>query len=416
MSKKKDSKQAGKVEKDDWKILIDHEKEDFVGYNLLETKVKITRYRKIKTKDTEQYQLVFDLTPFYPEGGGQVGDIGEIINESEKIAIIDTKKENKLIVHFTDFLPENINTTFTAQVNTYNRMNSTKNHTATHLLHESLRTILGDHVEQKGSLVNPKYLRFDFTHSSKIKKDDLKKIELDVNTKILANIPLDEHNNLSLSEAEKLGAIMLFGEKYEDVVRMIQFDTSKELCGGTHVGATGEIGLFKILSEGSISSGVRRIEAITGIEAINYLNTKEDLVADLRNIIKDKDIKEGVEQLITHNKELEKQIISLKKVNVGNIKQDLLNTVNQVNGVRFIAQEVKMDADDMKNVSFSLREEENLVLVLAAKNDKKALLTIMLTDDIVAKGYNAVVMIKDVAKEIEGSGGGQVFFLYCWGQ
>jgi alanyl-tRNA synthetase len=414
-AQKERSKQAGKVEKGDWEVLLQDEREEFVGYNNLETEVKITRYRKVKTKDGEQFQVVFNLTPFYPEGGGQVGDTGVIENGNESIAIVDTKKENKLIVHFTDELPKDVNASFTAKVNTDDRKASARNHTATHLLHESLRAILGEHVAQKGSLVNPTYLRFDFTHFSKIEKADLQKIEADVNAKILANIALNEHNNLPLKKAEDLGAIMLFGEKYDDVVRMIQFDSSKELCGGTHVNATGEIGLFKILSEGSTSSGIRRIEATTGANALNYLNDKESLLNEIGGLVKNKDLKKGVEQLITTNKTLEKQIATLKKANAGNVKEDLLKAAVLVNGIRFIAQEVEMEAEDMKNVSFQLRKEENLAMVLAAKVGEKALLTVMLTDDVVAKGFNAGAMIRDIAKEIQGGGGGQAFFATAGG-
>ena len=416
MQEQKDrSKKSGKIEKGDWEVLIEDEKEEFVGYTYLETEVKITRYRKVKTKDGQQYQLVFNLTPFYPEGGGQVGDTGVIEFQAEAIAIVDTKKENKLIVHFTDELPKNVNASFVAKVNAVDRKASSRNHTATHLLQESLRTVLGEHVLQKGSLVNPNYLRFDFTHFSKIEKVDLQKIEADVNTKILENINLNEHIDLPLAKAEGMGAIMLFGEKYDDVVRMIQFNSSKELCGGTHVNATGEIGLFKILSEGSTSSGIRRIEATTGICAFAHLNNKEELLNEIAGIVKNKDLKMGVEQLITTNKFLEKQISALKKSNAGNVQEDLLKNAIEVNGVRFIAKEVLMVAEDMKNFSFALRKEKNLVMVLAAKVDKKALLTVMLTDDIVAKGYNAGAMIRVIAKEIEGGGGGQAFFATAGG-
>ena len=416
MKEQKDrSKQAGKIEKGDWTVLIEDEKEEFVGYKNLETEFKITRYREVTSKAGKQYQLVFNLTPFYPEGGGQVGDTGTISSPSESINIVDVKKENKLIVHFSDELPTDVNAKFSAKVNAIERKASARNHTATHLLHESLRTILGEHVAQKGSLVNPSYLRFDFTHFSKIEKADLKKIEAEVNAKILANITLNEHNNLLLKKAEDLGAIMLFGEKYDDVVRMIQFNTSKELCGGTHVNATGEIGLFKILSEGSTSSGIRRIEATTGVNAMVYLNDKESLLNQIASLIKNKDLQKGVEQLITTNKALGKQITNLKKAIAGNVKDDLLSSAVEVNGVRFIAQEVEMEAEDMKNVSFSLRKEENLAMVLAAIVDDKALLTVMLTDDLVAEGMNAGVMIRQIAKEINGGGGGQSFFATAGG-
>jgi len=412
---KERSKQAGRVEKGDWSVLIANESEEFVGYNDLEIEIKITRYRKVISKDGEQYQLVFNITPFYPEGGGQVGDTGVIESSSESIAIVDTKKENNLIVHFANELPNNLNTFFTAKINVSARKASARNHTATHLLHESLRAILGKHVEQKGSLVNPDYLRFDFIHFSKIDTDDLKKIEADVNAKILANISQNEHANLPFKKAKDLGAIMLFGEKYEDVVRMIQFDTSKELCGGTHVNATGEIGLFKILSEASISSGIRRIEAITAVNALNSLNEKEELLKTIRALVKNKDLQRGVEQLISSNKQLEKQLKEFKKANAGNVKEELLKSATKVNGIRFIAQKVDMEADDMKNISFILRKEKNLAMVLAAKAKDKVLLTVMLTDNLVTKGLNAGTIITDIAKEIKGSGGGQPFFATAGG-
>ncbi len=416
MQEQKDrSKQAGKIAKGDWTVLIADEKEEFVGYKNLETEFKITRYRKVTSNDGKKYQLVFNLTPFYPESGGQVGDTGTISSGSESINIVDTKKENKLIVHFVDKLPNDVNEKFSAKVNAIDRKASERNHTATHLLHESLRDILGEHVVQKGSLVNPLYLRFDFTHFSKIEKANLDMIEADVNAKILANIILDEHINLPLKKAEDMGAIMLFGEKYEEVVRVIQFSSSKELCGGTHVNATGEIGLFKILSEGSAASGIRRIEAITGVNAMDYLNNKETLLNEIGGLVKNKDLKKGVEKLITTNKALEKQISTLKKANAGNVKDNLLSSVVEVNGIRFIAQEVDMDAEDMKNVSFSLRKEENLAMVLGTKHGEKALLTVMLTDDLVAKGMNAGAMISEIAIEITGGGGGQPFFATAGG-
>ena len=416
MKEQKDrSKQAGEIKKGDWIVLIENEKVEFVGYNDLETEVKITRYREVKSQDGLQYQLVFNITPFYPEGGGQVGDTGIIENSNESIAIVDVKKENKLIVHFTDALPNDVSANFAAKVNAADRKASARNHTATHLLHESLRTILGEHVAQKGSLVNPSYLRFDFTHFSKIEKSDLQKIEASVNAKILANILLNEHNNLSLSKAQELGAIMLFGEKYEDLVRMIQFDTSKELCGGTHVKATGEIGLFKILSEGSTSSGIRRIEATTAENALNYLNEKEILLNELGGIIKNKDLKAGAQQLVASNKQLEKQLVDLKKASAGNVKEELLKSAVELNGIKLIAKEVAMEAEEMKNVSFQLRKEKNLAMILASKIGDKALLSVMLTDDLLAKGMDAVAIIRQIAKEINGGGGGQPFFATAGG-
>ena len=416
MKEQKDrSKSAGKLVQGDWVVLVEDEVEEFVGYNNLEIDVIITRYREVQFKDKKQYQLVFNITPFYPEGGGQVGDTGVIENKYDSINIINTKKENKLIVHFTDSLPKNFNERFLARVNLNNRKASSRNHTATHLLHESLITHLGDHITQKGSLVNPDYLRFDFSHFSKIDLSDLKKIELDVNSKILANISLEEHVNLPLSKAKKMGAIMLFGEKYEDVVRMIQFNTSKELCGGTHVKATGEIGLFKIISEASSSSGIRRIEAITGKKVLDFLNEKEALLNNVASLIKNKDLKVGVEQLVYNNKNLEKQLTNFKKANTKNIKQQLLNSVIENNGVNLILKQVNMEIDDMKNISFQLRKEENLAMVLASRIGEKAILSVMLTDDLIAKGNNAQQIISDIAKEINGGGGGQPFFATAGG-
>ena len=416
MQEQKDrSKKAGRIERGDWIVLLEDDKEEFVGYEDINVEVNVTRYREINYQGKKQYQLVFNLTPFYPEGGGQVGDTGCIENSNEIIDIVDVQKENKLIIHFVDTLPEDINASFMAKVNAENRKSASRNHTATHLLHQSLRDILGEHIEQKGSLVNPSYLRFDFTHFSKLDKSSLKVIEADVNTKILANISLQEHDNLPLSKAKDLGPIMLFGEKYDDVVRMIQFDTSKELCGGTHVHATGEIGLFKIFSEGSVSAGIRRIEAITGEHALNYLNEKENLLNELGILVKHKDLRVGIEQLVNSNKQLEKQLIAFKKVNIGSLKEDLLDSVVLVNGIRFVAKELEIESQDMKNVSFQLRKEENLVVLLASRVDSKALLSFMLTDDLFDKGMDARVMIKDIAKEINGSGGGQPFFATAGG-
>ncbi len=409
------SKKAAKIEKGDWNVLIEDEIEEFVGYDYLETVVKITRFRQITSQDGAQYQLVFNITPFYAKGGGQVGDTGVIENPNEKIEIVDTKRENKLIIHFTKSLPSDITANFNAKVNKLDRKASERNHTATHLLQESLKTILGNHVEQKGSLVNPSYLRFDFIHFSKIQQSDLQKIEEDVNSKILSNISLDEHINLPLSNAKELGAIMLFGEKYEDVVRMIQFDTSKELCGGTHVNATGEIGLFKILSEGSVASGIRRIEAITGYKALNYLNDKETLFRQISGLVKNTDLKVGVEQLVSSNKQLAIELSKFKQAKTGNFKKEILNSIVKVNEVRMIVKLVEMDAEEMKNISFQLRQEENLAMILGAKSDEKSLLSVMLTDDLVAKGLNANDIIKVLAKEINGGGGGQPFFATAGG-
>lgn len=412
---KERSRNSGKIEQGDWIVLMEDEDEEFVGYNHLETEVQIAKYREINFQDQKQYQLVFNVTPFYPEGGGQVGDTGVIQNSNETISIVDTKKENKLIVHYVDVLPSDIMSKFTAKVNISDRNATSRNHTATHLLHEALKFVLGKHVVQKGSLVNSSYLRFDFTHFSKIEKAELQKIEVEVNAKILQNIVLNEHVNLPLNAAKELGAIMLFGEKYGDVVRMIEFASSKELCGGTHVNATGQIGLFKILSEGSISSGIRRIEAVTGEGALNYLNEQVFLLDKVRNLVKNHDLMAGVEQLVFSNKQLEKKLVDLKKEKARNIKEELLKSIEEVNDIKFIAKVVEMEAEDMKNISFELRKENNLAMVLAAKSAGKAFLSVMLTDDLVAKGLNANIIIRQIAQEINGGGGGQAFFATAGG-
>lgn len=366
-------------------------------------------------KNEQQYQLVFNITPFYPEGGGQLGDIGTLEDSLESIAVVDTKKENKLIVHVVKQLPTNLKAEFVAKVDEENRKACERNHTATHLLHESLQNILGSHVTQKGSLVCADYLRFDFAHFSKVDINDLQKIESEVNEKILANISLQEHTNIPLNQAKSYGAMMLFGEKYEDTVRMIQFDSSRELCGGTHVNATGSIGLFKILSEGSVSAGIRRIEAITGKAAFRYLNEKDKQFSEISDILKSKEVKKQVQQLIAANKQLEKQIREIKQTNIADVQKDLLQSVVVFNGIRVIAQIVEMKADEMKNIAFALRKEENLAMVLASHAEEKALLTVMLTDDLVAKGMHAVTIIRAIATEIQGGGGGQAFFATAGG-
>ena len=415
-AQKERSKKASNLEQGDWIVLIKDDITEFIGYNILESEINITKYREVQSVDGKKYQLVFNISPFYPEGGGQVGDTGIIQNMNESIDIVDTKRENNLIIHFTDKLPADLKLSFTAKVNSIERKSSSRNHTATHLLQESLIKKLGKHVMQKGSLVNPSYLRFDFTHFSKLNKIELQKIEEDVNAKILSNISLQEHTNLPLSKARELGAIMLFSEKYEDVVRLIQFDSSKELCAGTHVAATGEIGLFKIISETSTSSGIRRIEAITGNKALSYLNKKDTTLSEITNLVKNKDVVSAIKQLTSSKKQLEKQLSEFKKASALNIKSDLLNSVIEVNKIKFIGKEVNMGSEDMKNVSFELKKENNLVLVLASKVDDKALLSVMITDDLVKKGLSAISIIKEISKEIKGGGGGQVFFATAGGK
>ena len=417
MEKQKNrSRRATKVETSDWVELIKDDTEEFIGYDCLETDVRITKYREVKTKDGIQFQLVFNLTPFYPEGGGQLGDVGTIVSKSETIEIVDTKKENNLIIHISEVLPTNVNDVFSARVNKDIRKSSERNHTATHLLHESLREVLGSHVEQKGSLVCSDYLRFDFTHFSKLSEEELNTIELKVNNKIKENIILEEHNNIPITEAKNRGAMMLFGEKYGDTVRAIQYDTSIELCGGTHVKSTAEILSFKIKNESSTAAGIRRIEAITANALSNYYNNLEKTIEKLSGIIKNKDLIKGVEDVVKENKILSKKMESYKALEVNMLEKDLVTKSVEVNSVRVIAEIVDIDADAMKNLSFKLRsKEENLIMMLIAEKSDKVLLTIMITDDLVDKGLNASVLIREVSKEVKGGGGGQSFFATAGG-
>ena len=412
---KERSKNLSQVETGEWEILVEDDIEEFVGYNITEVEVIITKFRNVVSKNNTLYQLVFNVTPFYPEGGGQVGDIGVIKNEKESIKIIDTKKENGLIIHYVDQLPKNLSAKFIAVVDSTFRVSCSRNHTATHLLHQTLRNILGDHVIQKGSLVNSKSLRFDFTHFAKIETSLLKKIEQDVNVKILQNIQLEVRNNLPLSQAKEMGAMMLFSEKYNDVVRMVQFDKSKELCGGTHVNASGEIGIFKIISEGSIASGIRRIEAITGIDTLNYFSQTEDTLKDISTLVKSKDLKSAILQLINSNKELEKKLAVLKAGNLESISKTLLHSSININGINLVSRVVDMDSNEMKSLSFKFRKEHNLIMVLASKQNKKALLTVLVSDNLIEKGIKASSLVKEIAKEIDGGGGGQNFFATAGG-
>ena len=413
---KKRSKSAAKTTTSDWQVLIEDEIEEFVGYKKLETDVKITRYREVKTTEATTYQLVFNLTPFYAEGGGQVGDKGIIQNEEESIEISDTKKENNVTIHFTGKLPNNLKAVFRARVNTEGRIATARNHTATHLLHESLQQLLGGHVQQKGSLVCADYLRFDFSHFTKLSKQEIYQIETTVNAKILKNIILTEHNNKPLSEAKKEGAMMLFGEKYADVVRMIQFDSSKELCGGTHVNATGEIGLFKITSESSIASGIRRIEAITGAKALAHLNNQDDLVDQIRSLLKTKDVVQSVSDLLSVNKKQEKELQKLKLTQLDAFAEELFAKSEEINKINVIAEKVDLDAAAMKNVAFKLKQKDNLLLVLAAETEAKPIITIMVSDDLVQSNkLSAKALINEISPLIKGGGGGQEHFATAGG-
>jgi alanyl-tRNA synthetase len=412
------SRKATSIEADDWVIVREDDVEEFVGYDTLKTDLNIVKYRKVVFKGDTFYQLVFNLTPFYPEGGGQVGDKGFIEFEGVKTEIVDTKKENNLIIHFAESLPQNLEATFTAQVNEDLRTDSANNHSATHLLHHCLREILGEHVEQKGSLVNSDYLRFDFSHFSKLSFSEIQVIEQKVNNRIRANIALNEHRNLPISSAKEMGAMALFGEKYGDTVRVIQFGDSIELCGGTHVNHTGEIGLFKLISEGAVASGIRRIEAITSSKALQFYEDQLQENKELKLLIKSNDLLKGVHQLIDENQKLKKQIEKLSSQKAGDLKVDLLNKVVDINGVNFIGSEVELDSKSIKNLAFELtKKDDNLVLVLAAKESEKVTLTVAISKSLVEqKGLHAGNIIREISKEINGGGGGQAFFATAGGK
>lgn len=419
MQQKERSREATKVDTGDWVEVFKDDKEEFIGYDQTSAKVKISRYRKVKQKNKELFQLVFNLTPFYPEGGGQVGDTGYIESNGEKVSILDTKKENLLIVHFVEELPTNLEAEFYAQVNESKRRKTAANHSATHLLHQALREVLGNHVEQKGSLVHPDYLRFDFSHFQKVSKEELRAIERFVNEKIQANIPLTEERNIPLEEAKSKGALALFGEKYGDTVRMIQFGESVELCGGTHVSASGSIGLFKIVSESAVASGVRRIEALSGVEAQKLFFEQSDLLDDLKEQLKNpKKIGQAVQNLLKENQQLQKEIEQFKAKAAGDVKGDLINKIEKNGDVNVLIEEVDLDAASVKNIAFQLKAEvENLYLVLASKAGGKPTVSVLISDNLVKeKGWSAGQIVRDLAKHIQGGGGGQPFFATAGGK
>ncbi|MDX9695130.1 MAG: alanine--tRNA ligase [Bacteroidales bacterium] len=414
------SRSATTVTTDDWVELISATDEKFVGYTNLEYKIKITKYRKIKSKDKELFQLVFDTTPFYAESGGQVGDTGYIMANDEKISIIDTKKENNLIIHLAGKLPKDPTADFTAVVNKNNRKSTENNHSATHLLHFALRKVLGKHIEQKGSLVHPDYLRFDFSHFQKVTPEEILKVEIIVNELIRKNINLEEMHDVPMKKAAEMGAMALFGEKYGDHVRVIKFDESVELCGGTHVHSTGQIGFFKILSEGAISAGVRRIEAITSEKAEEFIRENLKELDEIKILFNNtKNLKQSVENLLEENSKLTKQIEEFNKEKAKLIKSELITKIEKIGEIQFIGSIVQLDsAATIKDLSFQLKNEvENLILVLGAELDGKANLSLMISDNLVKdKKLNAAQIIREIAKEIDGGGGGQPFYATAGGK
>lgn len=422
------SRAATAVDTEDWIIVGENkhlndkqEKEtEFVGYDESECETHILRFRKVKAKNKEQFHLVLNKTPFYAEGGGQVGDNGVLENVNDRIQINDTKKENGVIIHLCDKLPEKISSTFTARLNKEKRLYTTNNHSATHLLHAALRQILGTHVEQKGSLVNDEYLRFDFSHFAKITDEQLVQIEKMVNTKIREN-----HSTkielMGIEEAKKSGAMALFGEKYGDIVRMVTIDKnySIELCGGCHVRSTGQIGYFKISSESAVAAGIRRIEAITSIKAEEFFDQQTEMINELKNILKNpKDLVKSVAALAEEKHELEKQLSALMKEKAGALKKELIQKVEKKGEISFIAQHVNFDsAEEIKNILFEMKNEvPNLFCVLTADVKGKPSISVIINDALVKeKNLNASNIVRELAKEINGGGGGQAFYAQAGG-
>ncbi|PQA93314.1 alanyl-tRNA synthetase [Chryseobacterium piscicola] len=408
---KKDS--ASKVY--DW-VVLEEKPETFVGYDQIEAETYITKYRKVENKDGEFYQVVLSNSPFYPEGGGQIGDKGVLENAVESFEILETKKENGLIISLINGLPKDAGAVFYAKVNAGERKNSQANHSATHLLHEALREVLGTHVEQKGSFVGPDYLRFDFSHFSKMTEEELALIEEKVNAKIKENIALQEFRNIPIQEAIDKGAMALFGEKYGDSVRMIQFGTSKELCGGTHVKHTSEIGHFKINSEASAAAGIRRIEAISGDKSEEYFKNLEKQVAELSQLLKSKDIVKSIEKLMEENSTLKSELESLKKEKAKGEIGDWKTAYEQKGDKLLLVKKTSLDAGSVKDIVFQLKKEiPTSITIVLSDADGKPMITVGVSDDLQGI-YQAGALIKDLAKEIQGGGGGNPGFATAGGK
>jgi len=423
MAKQKDrSKSAAKMETGDWQIVNEGSDVEFTGYDENKAEAKILRYRSVKTKNKEQIQLVLDKTPFYAESGGQIGDTGLLKIGNETIKVLDTKKENDLIVHFVDKIPTDLEATVYAEIDEERRRKIVYNHSATHLLHAALREVLGDHVQQKGSLVSDKLLRFDFSHFSKMTDEEILKVERRVNEKIRENIPQQEERNIPIEEAKAKGAMALFGEKYGDSVRMITFDPnySVELCGGVHVPATGNIGQFKITTETSVAAGIRRIEAVTGEQAEEYNLNQEAILKQVNSLLKSpKDLAQAVEQLMKEKNELQKSLEKEQSKQAGQLKDELINNAEKHGEITVIVSEITLpNADALKKLSFELKNEvDSLFAVLACNVDGKPQISVVISESLVeAKDLNAGKIIRDLAKNIQGGGGGQAFFATAGGK
>ena len=419
MQKQKErARNAAAVETGDWVVLEEGETK-FVGYDYTEYETRILRYRQIKQKNQTLYQIVLSETPFYAESGGQVGDTGVLVSEFETIDIIDTKKENNLPIHIAKQLPEHLDAPMMACVDTDKRAACAANHSCTHLLDEALRQVLGTHVEQKGSLVTPESLRFDFSHFQKVTPEQLREVEHLVNAKIREDIPLTEYRNLPIEKAKELGAIALFGEKYGDEVRVVQFGSSIEFCGGTHVSATGKIGMVKILSESSVAAGVRRIEAITGAKVEEMMDVLQDTMNDLKALFNNApDLKIAIAKYVDENAGLKKQMEEFMKEREASAKSRLIESAKEIHGVKVIKATLPMRPEAIKNIAFQLKGQfpENLFVVIGSIFGDKPMLTVIMSDDQVKAGLNAGQLVREAAKLIQGGGGGQPHFATAGGK
>ena len=416
-AQKERSRNAAAVDTDDWVELFPLRESVFTGYDTLTDEVRIARYRRVTSKGRTSYQLVFDRTPFYGNSGGQIGDTGTIESANERIGVVATEKENGLIIHIVERLPENPAATFTARVDAEKRQSAANNHSATHLMHAALRRVLGDHVEQKGSMVTPELLRFDFSHFQKVTREELREVEQLVNKAIRANLPLEEKRDATKEEAAAAGAMMLFGEKYGDRVRMVRFGESVELCGGTHTSATGNIGFFKILNESAISAGVRRIEAVTGAQAEKVLYAAEDTLRNVGEYLNNTQIVQAVKKMIESNDALSREVEQMRREQVSQWAEKLIASVPERQGVQLIATQMDRRPDFVKDLAYNLRARSSkLVLVVGALCEGKPSLTIMLGDEIAAQGVDAGAVVREAAKLMQGGGGGQAFFATAGGK
>ncbi|MBS1550099.1 MAG: alanine--tRNA ligase [Bacteroidetes bacterium] len=416
MQKQKNrSKKSSAQKVYDWEIVAELP-ENFVGYDKIENEVKITRYRKVENKDGVFYQIVLNETPFYPEGGGQVGDKGSLVTSDKTIEVLETKKENGLVISLIQDLPNDVAATFVAKVNLSERKNTQANHSVTHLLHEALRTVLGTHVEQKGSFVGPDYLRFDFSHFSKMTDEELALVEKMVNDKVKENISLQEFRNIPIAEAMEKGAMALFGEKYGDQVRMIQFGSSRELCGGTHVKSTGEIGYFKIVAESSTAAGIRRIEAISGDKANEFFQNLENQIKEISQLLKSKEVVKSIEKLMDENAQLKAEVEALKKEKAKGEISAWKNEYQEQNGKKVLVKKTSMDAASVKDIVFQLKKEipQSLTIIISDA-DNKPMITVGVSADL-EKDFHAGNIVKDLAKEIQGGGGGNPGFATAGGK